>query len=799
MSVHKQGAADTTQHSKDNEFSYFNKPITNLLPSKTVNLKTVYELITSDALKDITLKAKPLVNDKKAYSKYKSQSFDYVTFNGIFSKREDNGLQGPSGYFIIDIDNLPNDKLISLRESLKIDFTLCPQMIFKSSSGNGLKVVVKTDSSLNLNNGKNKMGIIWSAINKYFKSTYQVEIDSSGKDYSRACFICWDSEAWLNENPTVLGKDFIKQKEEVTVFEESKNNKVVSPRTTIHTLANRYLGENNHHPDLVKFVGANVTISTPKETVISYLDKIEKKLLDSAWIEREKRLKEIDNIYESYSTDSSNVIKLSQFEIAVDVFTFTYSSSLSSFDLKGLYYDGILNILQKHGFAKRQVGSKYVFIQKVGSVIEEVNSEKMKEFITRQIDNKGSIQFSYQSIEYEIPNEALKEKLLRGAHNLFNDTWLQHLLVNSDEIVKDTATEMYFCFKNAFVTVRKDGISSVPLDLMGNKCIWKDQIIKRDFEYVQSNTSCHFYTFLSNVCNNHLERLNALRSAIGYLMHHHFRESEGQAVILYDETITDIKKPMGGSGKGLIVNAIKQVRETVKIDGKHLKADDKFRFGNITPSTQIVWLDDVRPDFDFSMLHSCLTDGWTVERKYQIAFTIIPVDSPKTIICSNSIVQGGGTTNKRRQYIIEVGDFYSRQIIIGNEKPIEQTHNGLFFSSDWSIYEWNCFYSVLLDCAQFYLRNGLTRNKGINVELNRLRQSTSEDFFEWAELERFELDFQYNTTVKFNDFIGTYYGPSHHIAQTTFTKWLKAYAEYKGWIHSIKKSNSQGYFKFNSR
>jgi hypothetical protein len=30
---------------------------------------------------------------------------------------------------------------------------------------------------------------------------------------------------------------------------------------------------------------------------------------------------------------------------------------------------------------------------------------------------------------------------------------------------------------------------------------------------------------------------------------------------------------------------------------------------------QVVWIDDIKPDFDFSLLHSNLTDGWTIERK----------------------------------------------------------------------------------------------------------------------------------------------------------------------------------------
>jgi hypothetical protein len=290
-----------------------------------------------------------------------------------------------------------------------------------------------------------------------------------------------------------------------------------------------------------------------------------------------------------------------------------------------------------------------------------------------------------------------------------------------------------------------------------------------------------------------------MATGIGYLLHHHFRESEGQAVLFYDESITDIKTPMGGSGKGLIINAVKQVRNVTKVDGKHLANDNRFRWELVTPSTQIVWLDDVKSDFDFSILHTNLTDGWTIERKYLSQFVIDPQDSPKTVICSNSIIQGGGSTNRRRQFIIELSDFYSKQIIKGDEKPVEQTHGCIFFNkTTWQANEWNMFFSLMLDCAYQYLNSGLVHSSGINVEINRFRQATSEDFAEWVIDQDFEKNIQYETANYFKEFVSMYYGDNLSIGQRTFTGWIKEYARYKRWKFDRKQSNGTTYFLFNS-
>jgi hypothetical protein len=405
--------------------------------------------------------------------------------------------------------------------------------------------------------------------------------------------------------------------------------------------------------------------------------------------------------------------------------------------------------------------------------------------------------FTYEGRHYEIPPVTIREIYYRNSNNIFNEKWLQHLREHTDPILKDTEREMFYPFKNAIVSVTSSGINASPWDELKGGCVWSEQVIPYDFNLSDAPEQGHFYKFLRNVTNHDARRWQTMVTGLGYLMHHHFRESEGQAVIFYDEAITDARTPQGGSGKGLIVNAIKKLRNVTKIDGKHLDSGNRFRFEAIGASTQLVWLDDVKANWEFSILHSNLTDGWTIERKNQHQFLIAPKDSPKTVICSNSIIQGGGSTNRRRQFIIELSDHYSRQIVRGDEKPIETEHGGILWGDTWDDTDWSNFFTFMLDCARQYLHRGLIAFEGVNVEVNRFRQSTSEDFAEWVEDANLTVNEWHATTPHFNSFTSMY-GEDSRLKQRGFTNWIKKYASMKGYKFESGGSSGQQRFMLQS-
>jgi hypothetical protein len=304
----------------------------------------------------------------------------------------------------------------------------------------------------------------------------------------------------------------------------------------------------------------------------------------------------------------------------------------------------------------------------------------------------------------------------------------------------------------------------------------------------------YFDKFLSNVCNAEPDRIAAITSGIGYLCHNYGNPSQGQAVIAYDEEITDLKHPQGGTGKGILKQAISQVRMVTTIDGKKFDERDRFCFQDVDETTQIVFFDDVRPDLGFERFFSILTEGMNIEKKMKQSIKLEPEVSPKIYITSNAIIKGEGTTVERRQFIIEFSTFYSK-LIKQNLKPIEYTHGCEFFGSDWTSNDWNQFNSCMMDCVQYYLSNGLQYYKYRGLNANKLKQSTSDEFSEWVTNREFILGTDYNITEEFNKFKSTYYGEESDFKQRTFTNWLKIYVLNDGKAFKRWKSDGRTLFK----
>src|SRR5690554_5346683 len=87
------------------KFSYFNAPVSNIHPKKTLSLVEAYNLIKSEEYSSITdqLRAIPAKDEAR---KFKALKFDYATFSGTFSKRNDKALISHSGMMTIDFDHI---------------------------------------------------------------------------------------------------------------------------------------------------------------------------------------------------------------------------------------------------------------------------------------------------------------------------------------------------------------------------------------------------------------------------------------------------------------------------------------------------------------------------------------------------------------------------------------------------------------------------------------------------------------------------------------------------------------------
>lgn len=181
-------------------FSFFRAPISNTTPLKSISLIDTYKYIIGDYAKQRTEKLRSILSPLscgegsgerlKEARFFKAANFDYCTFSGTFSNRNDKELIKHSQLLCIDFDHLKD--IETLFKRLLNDEYFDTQLLFRSPSGDGLKWIIPIDIS------ETTHGNFFSAVANYIQQTYGVEVDKSGKDISRACFLPYDPQAFIN-------------------------------------------------------------------------------------------------------------------------------------------------------------------------------------------------------------------------------------------------------------------------------------------------------------------------------------------------------------------------------------------------------------------------------------------------------------------------------------------------------------------------------------------------------------------------------------------------------------------------
>ena len=170
-------------------FSYYKAPVTNTVPHREINLLQVYHLLQGNTFAECTNTLRSIA-DKQEARKYKAAQFDYVTFSGTFLKRNDKSLLRHSGLITVDFDHIAD--IPELKARLLQDEYFETELLFVSPSGDGLKWVIPIDLT------KAKQQDFFKAVANYIRHTYQLEVDQSGKDVSRACFLPQDAAPFIN-------------------------------------------------------------------------------------------------------------------------------------------------------------------------------------------------------------------------------------------------------------------------------------------------------------------------------------------------------------------------------------------------------------------------------------------------------------------------------------------------------------------------------------------------------------------------------------------------------------------------
>ncbi len=713
-----------------------------------------------------------------------------VCFSGVFNKRKDEAIQEHSGFICLDFDGYEKRKVLSEhKEKLSKDpYVYC---VFVSPSGNGLKALVKVPADKdNHVNYFNSLGI-------YFDSKY---FDKACKNISRVCYESYDPLVHINENSSLWDtiaepeyKEVVKHKDTPTI-PITDENKIVEILTkwwekkypmiegqrnqNVFVLAmafNDYgVAKSLAGYILGQYVNKDFTVNEINRTIDSAYANTSK--FGTKYYEDEDQVNIIKGKLRKGTSKKEIRSQLSDSGVDDELID-SVINRIDKENAKQTFWEknekGVIKIvhysfkkfLEDNGFYKYcpEGGKNYVFVKVTNNLIDHSNEKEIKDFVLNFLmDNDDLSIYNYfaDNVRY------------------FREEFLTILGTIDIYFVEDKKDSAYLYYQNCAVKITKELIEPIDyLDLGGY--VWKDHIINRKFnicdEYV-----CDYSVFINNICANDKERIKTMESTIGFMMHGYKNLSYCPAIILNDEVISD--NPEGGTGKGLFMNALTQMKKLVVIDGKAFAFEKSFPYQLVSADTQILCFDDVKKHFDFERLFSVVTEGLTLEKKNKDAIKIPFSRSPKIGITTNYAIKGTGNSFARRKWEIELHPAYNK-----NFTPLDEF--GKHFFADWDDDEWCLFDNYMTSCLQDFLNTGLVSSKFVNLKIRQLSAETSHDFIEWCGL--VEGHQKNETLVKgsklvmqdlYFDFINEYpdYGPKAKmtISRTRFYKWLISYSRY---------------------
>lgn len=178
-----------------NDISLF-KNFTKEIGSRT--LAQIVNGIQGGHYKESVLEIQNLISigEKEQANKLKKGLVAF-TISGLFEGgRKLSFLKVYNPFVILDIDKLSLEVIPELVLKVqKIDFT---RVVFKSPSGQGLKIIIAVDSGMKMH------GQAYRQVCNFYEKELAVEVDKSGKDITRLCFMSHDPAIYFNEESTIF-------------------------------------------------------------------------------------------------------------------------------------------------------------------------------------------------------------------------------------------------------------------------------------------------------------------------------------------------------------------------------------------------------------------------------------------------------------------------------------------------------------------------------------------------------------------------------------------------------------------
>jgi hypothetical protein len=410
--------------------------------------------------------------------------------------------------------------------------------------------------------------------------------------------------------------------------------------------------------------------------------------------------------------------------------------------------------LVKNGFNKYypENAEKPTFVRVQENKVRLSSADQIKDFVLQFLMSRGEI---------KVWNYCSKSVYL------FNENHLNMIDSIGLKMLQDTKDISLIPFRNGVAKVTKNSVVLQSyIDVEGY--IWENQILDRDFIPVDEFKN-DFQDLISKVSAENPERITALESTLGYLLHTFKDKTDQKAIIFNDQEIDD--NANGGSGKSLMLTALSYIRKIVKIDGKAFNSKGDFVYQRVNLDTQVLAFDDVKKNFDFEQLFSLISEGITVNRKNKDEIFIPFERSPKIIITTNYVIAGAGSSHDRRRHELEFFQYFNAK-----KSPLE-LYGRLLFDS-WSIEDWSRFDNYMIRNLQMFLKYGLKQSISINADSKRFIQATSKDFFDFVNDGHIESNIRHYNNASIQLFQQETNGWKE-LESRRYLKWISEYAKFK--------------------
>lgn len=713
-----------------------------------------------------------------------------ITTSGTFITRIDKDLQTHSELIQIDFDKDKNPFLNIVEDKAHLAKDVHSFAVFTSPTGAGLKVIVKIEPTQHKE--------IYKELEAYYKANYALNLDSTCSNISRAMFVSYDKDLHHNQEseifilPVPIKKELLNNLKYNKSTVNTKQNevelliqKIESTSTDItqeykawlnigFALASEFgpSGENYFH-SISKF-NAKYDFAACKEqykrccaskgtginiNTLFALAKVSNVIVHE--VSHTSKLKPKNDKAQLSPTDNKEIIFYSP------VYKMQDGTQLLT-DLK-IDYVKFDQLIYSLGYRRFDMDSDFSFIRIEHNIITQVQPHQIQDHFLRYIDALP------ETIAAGIKREYLKTKIYKAPENYCSIKRLSLLKCGEVFFNEDTKCESFIYYKNGFVKCDKNGWSLQHYkNLKG--CIWKTQIVDRDFKHINFNgftiNQMGVYAqFMFNVCNKNEHNFISLCSLTGYLLHS-YTDTKLKAIILTDSGISE--EANGRTGKTLFGNTLSHIKKLTQINGKDFDPTNKNKYQEANLDTQIIFLNDVRTNFKFENLYNDITEGVTVEKKNKNPFKV----KAKMCITTNKTISMEGGSSKDRALEFEFSNHYSE-----NYSP-ENEFKQRFFS-DWQTNEWQLFDNFMMHCICVFLGNGIVEPKNKNLAARKLLDSTNKDFLEFM-YDSLETKFiepnkdfkKFDLHKKFITEYPEYEKDRHKGTPKTFYIWMKNFTKY---------------------